>query len=126
MLEKRLDSQSVMIDGLGVGDIGNVVLRDRQVMAQDGMVVIITTVDKRTYQIIGQPDIISRGFVYMKSSEKLIYGIKKRVTDLANGYDRRKMENWGQLRNVIRDEIGEYLFRKTERRPMVLPVVIQV
>lgn len=126
VLEKRLDSQSVMIDGLGVGDIGNVVLRDRQVMAQDGMVVIITTVDKRTYQIIGQPDIISRGFVYMKSSEKLIYGIKKRVTDLANGYDRRKMENWGQLRNVIRDEIGEYLFRKTERRPMVLPVIIQV
>ena len=126
ILDKGLDSQAVMIDGLGVGDIGNVVLRDRQVMAQDGMVVIITTVDKRSYKLISSPDIISRGFVYMKSSEKLIYGIKKRVSDLTNNYDRRNMENWGQLRNVIRDEIGDYLFRKTERRPMVLPVVIEV
>ncbi len=117
----------VFVDGLGVGDVGEVVLRDRQVMAQDGMFVIIITLDRRTGKLINQPDIISRGFIYMKNNDDLIREVKHEVRKLTESKTKEKLEpNWAYLRQVIRDEVGEYLFQKTERRPMILPVVIEI
>ncbi len=116
----------VMVDGLGVGDIGNVVLRDRQVMAQDGMFVIIVTIDNQTQKIIGEPDIISRGFIYMKGNDRLIQETKDKTKQIINSYNEKKIEDWTPIRTHIRDDIGAYLFQKTERRPMILPVVIKV
>ncbi len=125
--DAKIASGYVFIDGLGVGDVGEVVIRDRQVMAQDGMFVIIMTLDRRSGKLVNQPDIISRGFIYMKGNDDLIREVKHEVRKLVESKGKEKLEpNWAYLRNVIRDEIGEYLYQKTERRPMVLPVVIEV
>ena len=124
---ERISESIVFVDGLGVGDVGEVVLRDRQVMAKDGMFVVIMTIERKTGKLINQPDIISRGFVYMKSSEDLIREVKhevRKVVETKNGKPHET--NWAYIRNQIRDQIGEFLYRRTERRPMVLPVVIQV
>ena len=125
--DPRVTSGYVFIDGLGIGDVGEVVIRDRQVMAQDGMFVIIITLNRRDGKLAGQPDIISRGFIYMKGNDDLIREVKHEVRKLVESKGKEKLEpNWAYLRNVIRDEIGEYLYQRTERRPMVLPVVIEV
>lgn len=122
----KLPNNLVLVDGLGVGDIGNVVLRDRQVMAQDGMFVIIVTIDNSTSKLVGEPEIISRGFVYMKGNDQLLAEAKQKVKDIVIKHTEQKVENWAPLRNALRDDVGIYLFQKTERRPMVLPVVIEV
>lgn len=125
--DPRVTSGYVFIDGLGIGDVGEVVIRDRQVMAQDGMFVIIITLERRSGKLINQPDIISRGFIYMKGNDDLIREVKHEVRKLVESKGKEKLEpNWAYLRNVIRDEIGEYLYQRTERRPMILPVVIEV
>ncbi len=125
--DPKVVSGYVFIDGLGVGDVGEVVIRDRQVMAQDGMFVIIITLDRRNGKIINQPDIISRGFIYMKGNDELIREVKHEVRKLVESKSKERLEpNWTFLRNIIRDEIGEYLYQKTERRPMVLPVIMEM
>lgn len=125
--DPRVTSGYVFIDGLGIGDVGEVVIRDRQLMAQDGMFVIIITLDRRNGKLINQPDIISRGFIYMKGNDDLIREVKHEVRKIVESKGKEKLEpNWAYLRNVIRDEVGEYLYQKTERRPMILPVVIEI
>ena len=126
-LPDKLPVGLVFVDGLGVGDVGEVVLRDRQVMAQDGMFVIIMTVERRSGRLINSPDIISRGFVYMKGAEDLIREVKHEVRKVVETKDRKPHEaNWAYIRNQVRDQIGEFLYQRTERRPMILPVVIEV
>lgn len=125
--DSKIASGYVFIDGLGIGDVGEVVIRDRQVMAQDGMFVIILTLDRRNGKLVNQPDIISRGFIYMKGNDDLIREVKHEVRKLVESKGKEKLEpNWAYLRNVIRDEVGEYLYQKTERRPMILPVIIEI
>ncbi|MEK7618317.1 MAG: ribonuclease J [Patescibacteria group bacterium] len=125
--DARVTSGYVFIDGLGIGDVGEVVIRDRQVMAQDGMFVIIITLNRRDGKMISQPDIISRGFIYMKGNDDLIREVKHEVRKLVESKGKEKLEpNWAYLRNIIRDEVGEYLYQKTERRPMILPVIIEI
>lgn len=124
-IDPKIPAGYLFIDGLGVGDVGEVVIRDRQVMAKDGMFVIIMTVDKRTGKLINQPDIISRGFIYMKGSDELIREVKHEVRKLFESKGKGEA-NWAYIRQTVRDEIGEYLYQKTERRPMILPVVLEV
>lgn len=119
-------SDYVMVDGLGVGDVSQVVLRDRKMMAEDGMIVIIVTVDTKTGYLIGSPDIISRGFVYMRESKELIEQVRAKVKKLISDRDPKSAADNVFIKNKIRDNIGQFLFTKTERRPMVLPVVIEV
>lgn len=116
----------VFVDGLGVGDVGEVVLRDRQLMAQDGMFVIIMTLDRKNGKLVNQPDIISRGFIFMKNNDDLIREVKHEVRKMVDTHGKKAEPNWAYLRQVVRDEVGEYLFQKTERRPMVLPVIIEI
>ncbi len=125
--ETKIANGYVFVDGLGVGDVGEVVIRDRKVMAEDGMFVIIVTLDRRSGKLINQPDILSRGFIYMKNNDELIREVKHEVRKLVDNRSKVKLEpNWAYLRQLVRDEVGEYLFRKTERRPMILPVVIEI
>lgn len=125
--EAKIPTGYVFVDGLGVGDVGEVVLRDRQVMSKDGMFVILMVVDKSTGKLIQQPDIISRGFIYMKGSEDLLKEVKHEVRKAVESRGKVKAEaNWAFIRSEVRDQIGEFLFQRTERRPMVLPVVIEV
>jgi ribonuclease J len=125
--KEKVPSNYVMVDGLGVGDVGNVVLRDRQQMSKDGMFTIVIIVDSKTGKVIGSPDIISRGFIYMKESTELIKETKDKVTEIANKKAVGEHgTNWSYIRDNIRDKIGQFLFTKTQRRPMILPVVIEV
>lgn len=123
--KKTAPSDNIMVDGLGIGDIGNVVLRDRQVLAEDGMFVLITLVDSRSGRVRGSPDIISRGFVYLKENKDLLAQVRKKIKYIVEKRTTRPI-NWVYLKDVLREEIGLFLFQKTERRPMVLPVVIEV
>jgi ribonuclease J len=117
----------IMVDGLGVGDVGEIVLRDRQMLSRDGMFVIVAVVDKKTGRVQGSPDIISRGFVYLRESKPLLAETRKKVIDIVNkATGSGKTVNWVYIKDEIRNKIGAFLYVKTQRRPMILPVVIQV
>ncbi|MFA6908344.1 MAG: ribonuclease J [Patescibacteria group bacterium] len=126
ILPKKVPTDYVFVDGLGVGDISHVVLRDRQTLAGDGMVVIIVTVDAKTGKLVGNPDIISRGFVHMKTSTRLIDETKKKIQTMFQQRDPQSKANDAYIANKLRDDIGQFLFSRTNRRPMILPVVIDV
>lgn len=126
LTDEKLPADYVFVDGLGVGDVSEVVLRDRQMMAADGMFVVIATVDKRTGKLMGSPDIISRGFVYMKESKKLIEAAREKVKKILHDTDPESGADDMYIKSKLRNEVGQLLYAKTKRRPMVLPVVIYV
>ncbi len=121
----RLDLKNIMVDGLGIGDIGNVVLRDRQTMASDGIVIVVVPIEISTGKMTAEPDIISRGFVYMKQSEKLIKEAKKVVLNCLRLKEGRILD-WQYVRKQIEGNLEEFLYRETHRRPLIISVVIKV
>ena len=125
--KKTIPSNYIMVDGLGVGDVGEIVLRDRHILARDGMFVIVAVVDRKTGKVKGSPDIISRGFVYLRESKPLLAETRKKVIGIVNKTPKMagKIDS-SCIKDEIRNKIGEFLFKKTQRRPMVLPVVIEV
>ncbi|MEA2007102.1 MAG: ribonuclease J [Patescibacteria group bacterium] len=127
LTQEKVPSSYIMVDGLGVGDVGNVVLRDRQVLAKDGMFTLIIIIDKKTRKVVGEPQVTSRGFIYVKENFDLVNATKKRVKDIVAKTTSKEAEpNWNYIKNSIRDDVGQFLFQKTQRRPMILPVVIEV
>ncbi len=125
--KKTVPSNYIMVDGLGVGDVGEIVLRDRKMLAEDGMFVIVTVIDRKTGQVRGSPDIISRGFVYLRESKNLLKQTRKKVVDIVNqATGSGGAVNLSYVKDQIRNKVGEFLFSKTRRRPMVLPVIIEV
>jgi ribonuclease J len=126
LTKEKVITDYVMVDGLGVGDVSHIVLRDRRLMADDGMIVIIATVDTENGQLIGNPDIISRGFVYMKENKELIEKTRMRVKKIIKEHEKQIPADDEYVKNRIRNDIGQFLFAQTKRRPMVLPVVIKV
>ncbi len=123
----KVPSDYVMVDGLGVGDIGEVVLRDRNILSQDGIFVVITVVDHQTGKVKNSPDIISRGFIYLRESKELLFETRKKVVKIIHrSTGSNGVVNWNYIKNNIRNELGEFLFKKTKRRPMILPVIIEV
>jgi len=124
--DKKIKTGNVFIDGLGIGDVGEVVLRDRKVMAEDGMFVVIMQINRKNGKLINSPDIISRGFVYMKESEDLLREVKHEVRKVVETKSKGREPNAAYIRSRVRDQIGEFLFQRTERRPLVLPVIIEV
>lgn len=121
-------SEYVFVDGLGIGDIGNVVLRDRQILSEDGFIVIVTLLDSNTGKVRGSPDIISRGFIYLRDNKDLLLQIRKKIRHIIETHDGHAptQPNLAYIKDAIRNQIGLFLFQRTERRPMVLPVVIEV
>jgi ribonuclease J len=126
LTKEKIPTDYVMVDGLGVGDVSNIVLRDRRMMAADGMIVVIATIDSKTGDIIGNPDLISRGFIYMKENRDLIESTRMKVKKMVKDKPSVTLADDDLLKNKIRNDIGQFLFNKTKRRPMVLPVVIKV
>ncbi|MCF7795265.1 ribonuclease J [Patescibacteria group bacterium] len=126
LTKEKIPTEYVMVDGLGVGDVSNIVLRDRRMMAADGMIVVIATIDSKTGDIIGNPDLISRGFIYMKENRDLIESTRMKVKKMVKDKPSTTPTDDDFLKNKIRNDIGQFLFNKTKRRPMVLPVVIKV
>ncbi len=126
-LKEKVPTDYVMVDGLGVGDVGTVVLRDRQHLAEDGMFVVITVINKSTGKVVGNPDIISRGFVYLRESKELLRDVRKKTKQIVES-DTSGSGTFNEdiLKENIRKKIGQYLYTKTQRRPMLLPVIIEV
>ncbi len=126
LTKEKVSSEYVMVDGLGVGDVSDVVLRDRVALAEDGVFVVIATIEKKTGALVGSPDIISRGFVYMRENKELIERSRAFVKKLLKDKDPKSGAFDEHLRNKIRNDVGAFLFHATKRRPMVLPVIIEV
>ncbi len=116
----------ILVDGLGVGDIGEVVLRDRLLLAEEGMFVVITTLDRKTGRVVKNPDIISRGFIYLRENQELLDEIRRKVRGIFGRIPRREEVDTDYLKALIRDQVGQFLYSKTKRRPMVLPVIIEI
>lgn len=126
LTDEFVPANYVMVDGLGVGDVEEVVLRDRRMLSEDGMLVMIVTLDRRTGRILKNPDIISRGFIYLRDNQELLREIRRKVRGIVGRIPRHQNLDADYLKSLFRDQIGQFLFHKTRRRPMVLPVVIEV
>ncbi|MDQ0189283.1 ribonuclease J [Alicyclobacillus cycloheptanicus] len=121
----KIPSGTVMIDGLGVGDVGNIVLRDRKLLSQDGILVVVVTLSKTSGSILSGPDIISRGFVYVRESEALLDEANKLVESTLTRMVSDNINEWSSLKTAVRDALGRYLFEQTRRRPMILPIIME-
>ncbi len=117
---------AVMVDGLGVGDVGNVVLRDRRHLSEDGLVIVAATVDARTGMLLAGPELVSRGFVYVRENEKLMEEARDQVRDLLSRTSAADMRDLGSVRTKIRETVSAFLYRKTKRSPMILPIIMEV
>lgn len=123
---RRIPAGNVYVDGLGIGDVGNIILRDRKQLSEDGMLVIVVTLSKAEGKMISDPDIISRGFVYVRDSEDFLKGINQLVTTTVNNIQRTNIINWNVLKKHIREALGRFLYEQTKRKPMILPIIIEV
>ena len=117
---------SILVDGLGVGDVGNIVLRDRQHLAEDGIMIVVLTLEKYSNQLLAGPDIVSRGFVYVRESEDLMDEARKVVTDAVDNCLNKGISDWGKLKTVIKDSLNDFIWKKTKRSPMILPIIMEV
>ncbi len=122
----HVQTGGILVDGLGVGDVGNIVLRDRQHLAEDGILIVVLTLGKYSNQVLAGPDIVSRGFVYVRESEDLMDEARSVVENALNNCLERRMTDWGKIKNSIRDSLSEFLWKRTKRSPMILPIIMEV
>jgi ribonuclease J len=122
----KVTSGKVLVDGLGVGDVGNIVLRDRRQLSQDGILIIVVTMEKSTGRVVAGPDIVSRGFVYVRESEALMEEAREKVKLALDKCEEGKVTEWAAIKSNVRDALGRYLFDKTRRRPMILPIIMEI
>lgn len=125
-LTGKVPTGAILVDGLGVGDVGNVVLRDRQHLAEDGIMIVVMSLDKYSGQLVAGPDIVSRGFVYVKESDELIEEARQTVDDALQKCLDRGITDWGKLKNTTKDALSDYVWKKTKRRPMILPIIMEI
>lgn len=122
----RIPTGNVLVDGLGVGDVGNIVLRDRKHLSEDGLMIVVVTISKEDGKVLAGPDIISRGFVYVRESEDLMDGAKNVIKDVLVECEENNIKEWAYLKNNIKENLKEYLYQKTKRNPMILPIIMEV
>ncbi|MEN1759268.1 ribonuclease J [Anoxynatronum sibiricum] len=122
----KVQAGPILVDGLGVGDVGSIVLRDRKHLAEDGLMVVVVTMDRSEAKVVAGPDIISRGFVYVRESEDLMEEARIVVQKSLDQMEQRGVKEWAQLKNGIRDGLKDFLYHKTQRRPMILPIIMEV
>ena len=122
----RVPVGAILVDGLGVGDVGNVVLRDRQHLAEDGIMIVVLGLDGATNELVSGPDIVSRGFVYVKTSDELMDEAREVVYEAVEGCLNRGVSDWGKLKGTIKDSLSDFVWKKTKRRPMILPIIMEI
>lgn len=122
----KVQSGKVLVDGLGVGDVGNIVLRDRRQLSQDGILIIVMTMDKASGTIVSGPDIVSRGFVYVRESEALMDEVREKVKGALEKCEDNNICEWSAIKSNVRDALGRYIYEKTKRRPMILPIIMEI
>ena len=119
-------SGRVLVDGLGVGDVGSVVLRDRKHLAQDGLIIVVVGIDRAENTVVSGPELISRGFVYVRESEELMDEARSRLTEALDQCGAAELRDWNGLKGRLRDVLSEYIFETTKRSPMILPIIMEV
>lgn len=122
----KVTAGKVLVDGLGVGDVGNIVLRDRKQLSQDGILIVVVTIDKERAEVVAGPDIISRGFVYVRESEELMEQSREKVKQALKKCQDEDISEWSTIKSQVRDALGKFLFEQTRRRPMILPIIMEV
>lgn len=122
----HVQAGAILVDGLGVGDVGNIVLRDRQNLAQNGIIIVVLTLEKYSNQLLAGPDIVSRGFVYVRESEDLLEEARHVVEEAVCDCLDRRVSDWGKIKNIIRDSLSDFLWKKMKRNPMILPIIMEV
>jgi len=125
-LAGRVTAGRVLVDGLGVGDVGNIVLRDRKQLSQDGILIVVVSISKENGQIIAGPDIVSRGFVYVRESEQLMEEVREKVKTTLDKCTNKGITEWSNIKSQVRDSLGKFLYEKTRRRPMILPIIMDI
>ena len=123
---EHVTSGGIFVDGLGVGDVGNIVLRDRQNLSENGIIIVVLTLEKYSNQLLAGPDIVSRGFVYVRESENLMEEARQVVDDAVNSCLMKNITDWSKLKTVIKDSLSEFLWKKMKRSPMILPIIMEV
>ena len=122
----KVPAQGILVDGLGVGDVGNIVLRDRQHLSENGLIIIVVTLEKYSNQVLSGPDLVSRGFVYVRESENLMEEAKEVVNSALEHCLATNVTDWGKIKTEIKDTLSDYLWKKTKRNPMILPIIMEV
>ena len=122
----KVHAGDIMVDGLGVGDVGNIVLRDRQHLAEDGIIIVVLTLESGSGQVLAGPDIVSRGFVYVRGAESLMEEAKKLLEDKMQYCMDKNITDWGKIKNEIKDSLGDFVWKETKRRPMIMPIIMEV
>lgn len=122
----RVHVGNVMVDGLGVGDVGNIVLRDRQRLAEDGIIIVVMTLEAGSGQLLAGPDIVSRGFVYVRNSESLMDEAKCVLDDTMERLTDNNVTDWGKIKTEVKDALGDFVWKETKRRPMIIPIIMEV
>ena len=125
LAEGQAPTGAIMVDGLGVGDVGNIVLRDRQHLSEDGIMVVVLTLEKRSNQLLAGPDIVSRGFVYVRESEDLMGEARGVVEEALDSCLTRHISDWGKIKLAVKDALGDFVWKRTKRRPMILPIIME-
>ena len=115
----QVPTGAILVDGLGVGDVGNIVLRDRQNLAENGIIIVVLTLEKYTGNLVAGPDIVTRGFVYVREAEELL------VEDSVQGCLDKHISDWSKIKNIIKDDLSEYLWKKMKRNPVILPIIME-
>ena len=122
----HVQAGGILVDGLGIGDVGNIVLRDRQNLAQNGIIIVVLTLEKYSNQLLAGPDIVSRGFVYVRESEDLMEEAQRIVDEAVQSCLEKHVSDWGKIKNIIRDSLSDFLWKKMKRNPMILPIIMEV
>ena len=125
-LTTTVPSGKILVDGLGVGDVGNIVLRDRQHLSQDGLIIIVMTMESGSGEIVSGPDVISRGFVYVRESENLMDDVKRVIREEIRKFEDNNITDWSTIKSTLKDNLREFIFQKTKRNPMILPIIMEV
>ena len=122
----HVQAGGILVDGLGIGDVGNIVLRDRQNLAQNGIIIVVLTLEKYSNQLLAGPDIVSRGFVYVRESEDLMEEAQRIVDEAVQGCLEKHVSDWGKIKNIIKDSLSDFLWKRMKRNPMILPIIMEV
>ena len=122
----QVPAGKVLVDGLGVGDVGSIVLRDRKHLAQDGLIIIVVGIEKASNSVVSGPDIISRGFVYVRESEELIDNAKALLQNTLDSCSSSDFREWNYIKTRMKDDLSDYIYEKTKRSPMILPIIMEI
>ena len=125
-IKEKVQAGGVFVDGLGIGDVGNIVIRDRQNLSQNGIIVVALTLERYSGNLMAGPDLISRGFVYVRESEDLMEEARRTVQNVVDDCLQSRMNDWGKIKNLIKDSLADFLWKKIKRNPVILPVIMEV